>query len=665
MLEQATARNTGALNLDTSRGFASVGFAAFISSFLTTSALPLAVTARDVLVGSASTVFPRRDLFPLPRISTWPAQVDTGMQSDGGLLVLANTCVAALNHLEQGMPKSATTCSRNTCTTAKLSVQLHVCGRVARFCDRLNDMLGENFDYIGAFQKYEKTATGSSYEQLRGDDVDLPKKAATCDPSTLVDPGLWQEVCRGGTVFPENAGGHNHCPLSTLGSARGEYIKLTCRELRCGKLRLRLQACGSAKVFTAPKSTPGHQRKIWDGSLISTWAATPPKPHRLANPSAFLDIRVQPGEALYLSKRDASTFLDVLAVPPVLQPWLGQEPITLAELVQYGGFTAKEVVAFVDDLQQDSELTMALSSDSLLFPVHSVWPMGFSWSSCIAQSTTLGVLKQAGVHSSQILSLEHDLPASQRELCAVATDDTLFFHRSFRHGRRTLQKVDKVFEQHGIPRNRAKDVSLASKMTGLGCDISSRPALVEPAKDKISQAVLGLCDVLERGTSSPAGMSAILGVLQWFCLLQRGMFSIFDKVYGFIVQEPRAVQQPLPASVLDELFTWLAVAPLLPASLERQYLSDLLACDAAPEFGFGVSALSCGPKQVESIGRLSERRGDYVRLLVDDNDEPEQPRLGTAHRLPVKKSAFRTLISKRLRWRRTQACWSVTGSCSR
>ena len=276
--------------------------------------------------------------------------------------------------------------------------------------------------------------------------------------------------------------------------------------------------------------------------------------------------------------------------------------------------------------------------------------MGFSWSSCVAQSNAIGVLKKAGIRVDSILSLDHALPVSQRELCAVATDDTLLFHRNLRRGMQTLRRVDQAFERHGIPKNKAKDVTLASTMTGLGCDMSSEPPLVEPAKDKLVQLLLAVCDLLERKAGSPQAVNSALGVLQWFYLLQRGMFSILDRVYNFVQQEPANDPRPLPCNLQDELLTAIALAPLLPAALDRAYLPELLACDAAPEYGFGVSKLECGQKQVEQVGRLSERRGDYVRLLLGAGDEPELTRCGTPHRLPFKKSAFRTLIRSKARW---------------
>ena len=181
-------------------------------------------------------------------------------------------------------------------------------------------------------------------------------------------------------------------------------------------------------------------------------------------------------------------------------------------------------------------------------------------------------------------------------------------------------------------------------MTGLGCDISSTPPLVEPSMDKLGRVVPCMCDLLTRKVASPKAFNSLLGMLQWFCLLQRSMFSVFDKSYGFVQQPAPANRRSLPEAVQLELLQMLALMPLLPAALDRQFLDTLLACDAAPEFGFGVCAAKCGRRLVQQVGRLAERQGDYVRLLPNPG-MTEKPRLGVMHRLPLKPTQFKTLIS--------------------
>ena len=614
-------------------------FGQFLNDFLDRSDLCLADFFRGMRRTELAGHFvpPSKNIFPLPRFSSWPRDLECSQAVQEVHLLCANLLVATLNLLEQGMPKQPP-CEFRTpkqCNSAQTSVRKHLAQRTELFLSNLDSALGQTFYWQGAFHQVE-VHDRSRYEPVRGNDVDLPDRAGTCNPEFLVPPELWRLVADPALVFPSEHDARLEDDL--CGQHRAEYLKLTARELRCGKLRLRPSVQAQARVFAAPKQTEHRQRKIWDGAFLSAAAADPPPPHRLANPSSFLDIVVNPGEELFLSKRDASTYFDTLLVPGPLQPWFGQAPLTVQELISLG-FSLANVTALTDGLENRS-----LLPDCLLFPVNVVWPMGFSWSPCVAQACSVGCVIKAGVKESQILSLDHEMPQQQDELCAVCMDDLLFFHKSASRGKRTLQRIDAVFQQHGIKKNASKDVSLTPSMTGLGCDLTSSPPLVQPARGKLANTVLALCDVLQQGRASPRALNSLLGVLQWFCLMQRSMFSVFDEVYAFVRRAEPDVVHGLPSSVSGELLTILALSPLFPAHLDRPFLDELLACDAAPEFGFGVSAARCGASTVQRVGRLAERRGDYVRL-VPDPATPEVPRVGNERRLPISKCSFRTLIS--------------------
>jgi hypothetical protein len=199
---------------------------------------------------------------------------------------------------------------------------------------------------------------------------------------------------------------------------RREYVRLTVRELKGQKLRLRSQVMGLGGVFAVGKPS-GAQRKIWDGSLMSKWAAKPPKPRRLANPSSFLDLEIPWGSEVFFSKRDASTYFDTLAAPVALRKWFGQPPVQVHELLAEG-LSLQQVLSFCDEVDAEQ-----LGLHARLFPVHCIWPMGFSWSSAVAQDTTISMCLKAGVAEENIASLDHPSPENQTEMCFVATDDVV------------------------------------------------------------------------------------------------------------------------------------------------------------------------------------------------------------------------------------------------
>ena len=109
------------------------------------------------------------------------------------------------------------------------------------------------------------------------------------------------------------------------------------------------------------------------------------------------------------------------------------------------------------------------------------------------------------------------------------------------------------------------------------------------------------------------------------------------------------MSQTVPRACLDELLLFLTLLPLAGASLDRPWSTTVVATDAAPQYGFGVSVAHVSSSLVADIGRKSEKRGDYVRLDRTSGHllEPEKPRLGTPMQLPLDPSNFTDVISLR------------------
>ena len=257
----------------------------------------------------------QRDIFPLPLLISWPADVALCSQSAESACVVANACLLSLNLLWADF-KVARLSRPLRCypTAGQADVQRHVAQQTAHMLLRLAE---HRLHWKGAFEHFEKTCQ-PQYEPLKGDAVDLPDKAATCDPLPNLPEDLRAAVTNPDHIFPD---GLQLVPEMRYRSAedKAEYIKLVVREVECGKLRFRKTVFGVASVFGAAKSMPGRQRKIWNGSELSAAAAPPPCPERLANPSSFLDIDAGSDEVVYYSKRDAATYFDVLQAPTVLQ----------------------------------------------------------------------------------------------------------------------------------------------------------------------------------------------------------------------------------------------------------------------------------------------------------------------------------------------------------
>ena len=254
----------------------------------------------------------------------------------------------------------------------------------------------------------------------------------------------------------------------------------------------------------------------------------------------------------------------------------------------------------------------------------------------------MSVLVTTGLREDNIICDTEPLPLCQQELAVVATDDVVFIHRDKEKGLSRLSDFDKALENHGIPRARHKDENTQSNIVALGCELSSSPPRADPDSSKLWLVLNAIAELQRSMRASPLGVNGLLGVAQWFCILSRPHFSCFDTVYEFVRRTPEDKLQTVPRKVLDEFLIFAALAPLLSAELDRQWCTTVVATDAAPEFGLGVSVAEMPADTVATLGTLSERRGDYVRLSRDGSTaEPEKPRVGTPHRLPIRQEDFR------------------------
>ena len=362
--------------------------------------------------------------------------------------------------------------------------------------------------------------------------------------------------------------------------------------------------------------------------MISAECTHPPAHRRFESPASFLDIVVGCDEELFFSKRDAASFFDTLAAPSVARPWFCFPPVRADMLAERLHCSLQDLARHVKDLHGAS-----LCARSLIFPASTTWPMGFAWSSAVAQDTTVGTLLSTGFLEHNIICDTKPFPFDQRELAVVATDDVIFIHRARFDALRRLDQYDAAMSAHGTQKAAAKDVNAASAATALGCELTSDPPEAHPNTQKLWDLTNAIVELVNHPVASPLAIHSMMGVGQWFAILSRPHFSCFDAVYEFVRREPGDVPQQVPRRVVDELLIFAGLTPLLSADLGRQWSTTIIATDAAPEFGIGVSVATLPMHEVARLGTLSERRGDYIRLNRDQSvAEPERPRVGAPTR---------------------------------
>lgn len=297
-------------------------------------------------------------------------------------------------------------------------------------------------------------------------------------------------------------------------------------ELRCNKLRLRHEVRSSGTLFVVPKGSTKRQREVWDGGDLSKRSLAPPKPRGQGNPSCFLDVVAPRGSHIYYSKWDAATFFDMLKAPHHLTAHFGRPPVSMGERADAMGSLIEDLAQYLDDFG-----TEELSRSHSVFPVEATWPMGFSWSSAEAQDVSIDTCVEAGLPMECLLSVDEAPPALQQELACVVTEEKLLFHFDREVGSYRLQCLDRSFDEHHVPRNKSKDIDLASSMVGLGCDLGNAPPRAEPEASKSFGWLAACVDLLHI-------CRAALKIRQWFVLLSRPCYSIYDAAYEFQRREP-------------------------------------------------------------------------------------------------------------------------------
>ena len=141
------------------------------------------------------------------------------------------------------------------------------------------------------------------------------------------------------------------------------------------------------------------------------------------------------------------------------------------------------------------------------------------------------------------------------EVCGVATDDVIMGHIDKELGQARIDCLDEAMAEAGVPKDGSKDVTLASEMTALGCELRNEPPIAEPVIDKLSEPCLGGLGLITDPLASPLGLNAWLGLAQWCCLPQRLCFSVFDDAYDFVWLSPDNVRRSVGEACLSEVLT--------------------------------------------------------------------------------------------------------------
>ena len=331
-----------------------------------------------------------RDLYPLPSIS--PVFVSDVMGGDcvmelvTPVVQFSNSAVAGLNALAGcGAPNSSV-----RLTKVRRVVLERVVSKVVRMLERLRTLDEVPGAMALGLLIGDAVVTGESKaKKLDGMACDLLDKSASVDPMKYI-PSDTSAVLSSPAALFEGTGIERCQPGRIPREDRAQYALLVLRQLRCGKVQLHSSIVAGAGIFPIAKKGTAAQREVWNGSFLSALARRPLRPPHLASPTALLYLEGSEQLPLRVWKRDARCFFDQLQTPHSIRHFLGRPGLYLRELLSCHSVSGGREKAITDsELASFCRHIGPIDLDAYVFPCCASWPMGFSWSSFIAQSTFL------------------------------------------------------------------------------------------------------------------------------------------------------------------------------------------------------------------------------------------------------------------------------------
>ena len=530
-----------------------------------------------------------RDILPFPCFADvglhWTK--DYASSTRAAMLAVVSLSCASLNWMggqawTRSTPSSPTSVQRRAANQIREKVEVLFDGL---------ELVGRSCSPLGAFGKLTGEDSNDNFPELQSSLVDV---GANCG---LISPGQWLpqdalEVVRNPSVmFPHGVLG---LPPRVAFKGRNhlEYVKLIVAELRSGKTRLMRDATTAANVFAVWKRS-GAQRCIWDGSRISSASCAPSPPPCLANPHSLTTLEASHDRGLRASCRDGKAWFDQLRLEPELWPYMGKPKVDVTDLLTSGplqadGLSKEELLSFFVDEGTGSS---SLEPYGEATPVACCWPMGFSWSSFVAQQVLVGICEEAGYPRCRMLQDEGTLVPRDGVILSLATDDvTAFTHEgdagaSGGEGASPLEALDQAWCRHNVAPQESKSFDLRDSAEILGISFVKGRWLAPRFSTLWSLLEAGL-DLLRMRHARPRALERLLGSLHWLSLLNRPSYSAFNVIYAFIRDEQNLGYQEVWPHVLSEDVHSLSLSSLWVVDLCADWHPEIIATDASHTFGF-------------------------------------------------------------------------------
>ena len=489
------------------------------------------------------------------------------------------------------------------------------------------------------------------YPPMAADLIEVPTSCGLLDPTPHLGPEGAAILANPDLLFPEGLG-DVPTSLELQQGSRAEYVKVIIKQLRGNKLVLLRGAKGAGKVFCVGKRGTHKLREVWHGGALTRQAARAPKPPLQASPAALANLECSVDRPIWVSGRDAASFFDQLRLPPHLTPYMGRPDVSLGELVshdldpEYRMSSAELGLACDFDSRDDMSLRVT--------PCSKVWPMGFGWSSYVAQSFMLGSVRGAGFGDHQLLAEEWCLPPLHEPAITIATDDVLLMQRGSSEeiaaaSVSPLHDLDCTWTETGVTCQAAKSFDSQLSCNMLGVSLRDGVALA-PRSDRLALLPDAASDLFTRKKCTPRQLSSFIWSLQWWNLLNRPLFSCLSAAYAFCRLDDESSTFALGPLILSELALNISLLGLWVVDLTAGWMNVLGATDASPSFGYGMSLAPISPLDLRALAAHAFGCDCIFRPAVSSAEQAlEKPRKGRLMRLPFRARRFKQIFSIRAR----------------
>ena len=367
-----------------------------------------------------------------------------------------------------------------------------------------------------------------------------------------------------------------------------DYAKFLQRLDSAGMVKWRVarqQETSTVGVFFVIKSDGTSQRLIFD-TRWANLAFVDPVASRLPTAAAWGSLELS-GEAV-LAQGDIQCAFYHLKLPDGMEEMFRLPVISN----RYLGFSRLD--------------GSACTARTILVPMVTVAPMGWTWALHFCQAALVSALEEEGFTAKHRIEDGQPSPALVRESDLAAAGYVDNFAVVGRSSAAVVDGRDRITRNlvaKGLPVHGCDEAAAETIFTGL--EFNGRRGRIRVRPDRLRRLALSIDALLRRGWASGPAMSVVTGHLTWAMISRRESLSIMAGIYAFV---RRAGLKPIPLwpSVVRELAWLRATLPLWSCRLDLPWSASVHCSDASP-YGRGVCERRLPLDIIAELGRANEK----------------------------------------------------------